>query len=110
MTSGISGVTINSSTGGEVSIAFDNGTYNLPPGAIMFYGYDYTNNKYSIVPFETSMGYREIDAGGSSGSPTLFAGSSTLTVKLRLREAETGASRGGFGTTTHAWIQFVMYD
>jgi hypothetical protein len=110
LTSGISGVTINSSTGGEVSIAFDNGTYNLPPGAIMFYGYDYTNNKYSIVPFETSMGYREIDAGGSSGSPTLFAGSSTLTVKLRLREAETGASRGGFGTTTHAWIQFVMYD
>jgi hypothetical protein len=76
----------------------------------MFYGYDYTNNKYSIVPFETSMGYREIDAGGSSGSPTLFDGSSTLTVKLRLREAETGASRGGFGTTTHAWIQFVMYD
>jgi len=110
LTSGITGVTINSSTGGEVSIAFDNTSYNLPPGAIMFYGYDYTNNKYSIVPFETSMGYREIDAGGSSGSPTLFDGSSTLTVKLRLREAETGASRGGFGTTTHAWIQFVMYD
>ena len=110
LTSGITGVTINSATGGEVSIAFDSGSYNLPPGAIMFYGYDYTNNKYSIVPMETSMGYREIDAGGSSGSPTLFDGSSTLTVKLRLREAETGASRGGFGTTTHAWIQFVMYD
>jgi len=110
LTSGITAVTINSSTGGEVSIAFDSGSYNLPPGAIMFYGYDYTNNKYSIVPFETSMGYREIAAGGSSGSPTLFDGSSTLTVKLRLREAETGASRGGFGTTTHAWVQFVMYD
>jgi len=110
LTSGITGVTINSATGGEVSITFDNGTYNLPPGSIMFYGYDYTNNKYSIVPFETSMGYREIDAGGSSGSPTLFDGSSTLTVKLRLREAETGASRGGFGTTTHAWVQFVMYN
>ena len=110
LTSGITGVTINSSSGGEVSIAFDSGSYNLPPGSIMFYGYDYTNNKYAIVPFESSMGYREIDAGGSSGSPTLFGGSSTLTVKLRLREAETGASRGGFGTTTHAWIQFVMYD
>ena len=110
LTSGISGVTVNSATGGEVSITFDNGTYNLPPGSIMFYGYDYTNNKYSIVPFETSMGYREIDAGGSSGSPTLFNGASTLIVKLRLREAETGASRGGFGTTTHAWIQFVMSD
>jgi len=110
LTSGISGVTVNSATGGEVSITFDSGTYNLPPGSIMFYGYDYTNNKYSIVPFETSMGYREIDAGGSSGSPTLFNGASTLIVKLRLREAETGASRGGFGTTTHAWIQFVMSD
>ena len=108
LTSGINSVTINSSTGGEVTIEFS--SYNLPPGAIMFYGYDYTNNKYSIVPFESSMGYREIPAGGSSGSPTLFAGSDTLQVKLRLREAETGASRGGFGTTTHAWIQFVMYD
>jgi hypothetical protein len=110
LTSGISSVTINSASGGEVTITFDNGTYNLPPGSIMFYGYDYTNNKYNIVPMETSMGYREIPAGGSSGSPTLFNGGSTLEVKLRLREAETGASRGGFGTTTHAWIQFVMYD
>jgi hypothetical protein len=76
----------------------------------MFYGYDYTNNKYQIVPMETSMGYREVPAGGSSGSPTLFNGASQVVVKLRLREAETGASRGGFGTTTHAWIQFVMYD
>jgi hypothetical protein len=40
----------------------------------------------------------------------LFNGASQVVVKLRLREAETGASRGGFGTTTHAWIQFVMYD
>jgi len=110
LTAGISSVTINSASGGEVTITFDNGSYNLPPGSIMFYGYDYTNNKYNIVPMETSMGYREIPAGGSSGSPTLFNGGSTLEVKLRLREAETGASRGGFGTTTHAWIQFVMYD
>jgi len=76
----------------------------------MFYGYDYSANKYTIVPFQTSMGFREIPAGGSSGSPTLFNGASTLEVKLRLTESETGASRGGFGTTTHAWCQFVMYD
>lgn len=107
-TSGIAGVTINSTTGGEVTVEFTG--FNLPPGSIMFYGYDYSNNKYTIVPMETSMGFREIDGGGSSGSPTLFNGTDTLEVKLRLREAETGASRGGFGTTTHAWAQFVMYD
>ena len=108
--SGINSVTINSASGGEVTIEFSSSTYNYPPGAIMFYGYDHTNNKYNVVPMETSMGYREIPAGGSSGSPTLFDGSSTVQVKLRLREAETGASRGGFGTTTHAWIQLTMYD
>ena len=108
LSAGIAGVTINSTSGGEVTVEFTG--FNLPPGSIMFYGYDYTNNKYVIVPMETSMGFREIPAGGSSGTPTLFDGSDTLEVKLRLREAETGASRGGFGTTTHAWIQFVMYD
>ena len=108
LTSGIASVTVNSTTGGEVTIEFSG--YNLPPGSIMMYGYDYTNNKYNIVPMETSMGFREIPAGGSSGSPTLFDGNDTLQVKLRLREAETGASRGGFGTTTHAWVQFVMFD
>ena len=108
LSAGIAGVTINSTSGGEVTVEFTG--FNLPPGSIMFYGYDHTNNKYVIVPMETSMGFREIPAGGSSGSPTLFDGSDTLEVKLRLREAETGASRGGFGTTTHAWIQFVMYD
>ena len=41
---------------------------------------------------------------------TEFNGSSNISLKLRLREAETGASRGGFGTTTHAWIEFVVYD
>ena len=76
----------------------------------MSYGYDYTNNKYYAVPLETTMGLREIAGGGSSGSPTLFNGSSTIALKLRLRETETGASRGGFGTTTHAWIEFVVYD
>lgn len=110
LSAGIASVTINSASGGECTITFANGTYFLPPASIMFYGYDYTNNKYQIVPMETSMGYREVPAGGTSGSPTLFDGASQVVVKLRLREAETGASRGGFGTTTHAWIQFVMYD
>ena len=75
----------------------------------MMYGYDYANNKYLVVPLETTMGLRELAGGGSSGSPTLFNGSSTIALKLRLREAETGASRS-FGTTTHAWIEFVVYD
>ena len=110
LSAGIATVTIDSSTGGECTITFANGTYFFPPTGIMFYGYDYSNNKYQIVPMETSMGFREVPAGGSSGSPTLFNGASQVVVKLRLREAETGASRGGFGTTTHAWIQFVMYD
>ena len=55
------------------------------------------------------MALREIAGGGSSGSPTFFDGGSAVVIKLRLREAETGASRS-FGTTTHAWMQFVMYD
>jgi hypothetical protein len=75
----------------------------------MMYGYVYASNKYQIVPLETSMGLREIAGGGSAGSPTLFNGAGTPAVKLRLREAETGASRS-FGTATHAWIQFVMHD
>lgn len=110
LTAGIASVTIDSASGGECTITFANGTYFYPPTGIMFYGYDYSNNKYVIVPIETSMGYREVPAGGTTGSPTLFDGASQVEVKLRLREAETGASRGGFGTTTHAWIQFVMYD
>jgi hypothetical protein len=110
LSAGISNVTINSASGGECTITFASGTYFYPPASVMFYGYDHTNNKYQIVPMETSMGFREVPAGGSSGSPTLFNGASQVVVKLRLREAETGASRGGFGTTTHAWIQFVMYD
>jgi len=39
----------------------------------------------------------------------LFNGSSSIALKLRLRETETGASRS-FGVTTHAWIEFVVYD
>jgi hypothetical protein len=107
LTAGISSVTIDSTTGGEVTIVFTGYTY--PPGSIMLYGYDRANNKYLISHLETTMGQREIPGGGTPGSPTAFDGVSNTTVKLKLRETETGASRS-FGTTTHAWIQFVMYN
>ena len=108
LTSLIQTANITSASGGDVEITFDS-SINYPPASIMIYGYDYANNKYYAVPLETSMGLRELAGGGSSGSPTLFNGSSTITLKLRLRETETGASRS-FGTTTHAWIEFVVYD
>ena len=108
LTSLIQTANITSASGGDIEITFDS-TIKYPPASIMIYGYDYANNKYYAVPLETSMGLRELAGGGSSGSPTLFNGSSTITLKLRLRETETGASRS-FGTTTHAWIEFVVYD
>lgn len=107
ISSGIASVSIDSASGGDVSISFNG--YNFPPAQILIYGYVYASNKYTITPFESTMGLREVAGGGSTGSPTLFNGASTPTIKLRLREAETGASRT-FGSTTHAWIQFVMYD
>jgi hypothetical protein len=107
LSSGISSVTIDSASGGEVTVSFTG--FRYPPGGIMLYGYDRTNNKYLISNLETTMGQREVPGGGSAGSPTAFDNVNNITVKLKLREAETGASRA-FGTTTHAWIQFVMYD
>ena len=109
LSTGISSANIDSASGGDMTILFDSGTYNYPPGSIMIYGYDYSNNKYLLSQLSTTMTLREIAGGGSSGSPTFFNGSSAVSLKLRLREAETGASRG-FGTTTHAWVQFTMYD
>jgi len=106
-TGGISSVSIDSASGGDVTVTFTG--YNFPPASIMIYGYVYASNKYQITPLESSMGLREVPGGGSAGAPSLFGGSGTPTTKLRLREAETGASRS-FGTVTHAWVQFVMYD
>lgn len=108
LTSGITSVNIDSASGGEITITFDNATYNFPPHSILMYGYDYTNNKYIISPVESTMSLREVDAKGTSGSPILFNGGSTVELRLRVREAETGASRS-FGTITHAWVQFVMF-
>jgi len=107
-TIGIGSTNIDSATGGEVTITFDSGIYNYPPLSVIMYGYDYTNNNYVISPLESTMTKRTVLAGGTSGSPTLFDGADTVEVQLRLREAETAASRGGFGTVTHAWIQFVL--
>lgn len=107
-TSGISQTTIESSSGGEIALRFDPNKYNTPPYSVTFYGYDYTNNKYIVVPLETSVGLREVAAGGTSGSPALFDGTEEVVLRLRVRESETGASRGGFGTVTHAWIKIVI--
>jgi len=104
----ISSVSIDSASGGDITVNFDS-SINYPPASIMIYGYDYTNNVYKVVPLETTMALRQIAGGGSSGSPTLFNGSSNIALKLRLREAESGATRV-FGTVTHAWIEFVVYD
>lgn len=109
VSAGINSVNIESTTGGEVTITFNPSIYRFPPSAVIMYGYDYTNNKYWAVPLETSMGLREIAGGGTSGNPTIFDGNGTVELRLRLRETETGAVRGGFGTTTHAWIIFTMF-
>ena len=107
-TGGITGAVIESATGGAVRITFDNTSYNYPPTSIIFYGYDYTNHKYVIVPLDTSTGLREVSAGGVQGAPTLFDGGDTVEIRLIMREADTGSSRGDFGTATHAWAQFVL--
>lgn len=109
LSSGITSISIDSASGGDITITFDS-AYKYPPASIMLYGYVYASNKYVVSNLETTMGLREIPGGGSAGSPTMFDGSTTpVTLKLRLRETETGASRS-FGTATHAWIQMVMYD
>jgi hypothetical protein len=109
ISAGINSVVIDSPSSGDVTITFNSAAYNYPPSAVMLYGYDYTNNKYLMSHLETTMALREIAGGGVSGSPTVFEGESTSVIRLRLREAETGASRS-FGTTTHAWVRMVMYN
>ena len=80
--------------------------YTTPPLSLMFYGYVYSQNKYIMNTLgSTGTALREIPGGGSSGSPTAFGSFSSLSI--RAREAETGAGRS-FGTTTHAWVRFVM--
>ena len=111
-TSGITSINIDSASSGDITINFDSSSYNYPPASVLMYGYDYTNNKYNIVPLETTMTVREIAGGGTSGSPTLFNGASAVSVSVRMSENETGASKGsGFPPSpTHAWVQVTMYD
>jgi len=112
LTSLIGSVNIDSASGGEITVTFDS-SINYPPASMAIYGYNYDANTYEMSASNPGdMSLKQIAGGGSSGSPTLFNGSSTIALKLRVREAETGASRtSGFGTsTTHAWIQFVVYD
>jgi hypothetical protein len=106
LTTGIANVVVQAA--GDVTITFSTSFY-YPPASVMMYGYNYTANKYLVSQLETTMGLREVPGGGVTGNPTAFEGTTPQVLRLRLREVETGASRG-FGTTTHAWIQFVMYD
>jgi len=106
LTAGIAEVVVQAA--GDVTITFGTSFY-YPPASVMIYGYNYTANKYLVSHLETTMGLREVPGGGIAGNPTAFDGAGPPVLRLRLREVETGASRG-FGTTAHAWIQFVMYD
>jgi len=102
--SGVSSVSIDSATGGDLTVNFTG--YTTPPLSMMMYGYVYSQNKYSMNTLgSTGTTLREIPGGGSSGSPTAFGSFSSL--KIRVSESETGAARS-FGTTTHAWVRFVM--
>jgi len=103
-TSGVS-ATILSATGGDVEISFSGASY--PPSSILIYGYAHTANQYVIMPLSTDITTRVVDAGGTSGSPTAFGSFSSTDLTLKLRENDTGSSRG-FGTTTHAWIMFTL--
>lgn len=103
-TSGVS-ATIVSATGGDIEVTFDG--YTFPPAGVLIYGYSYATNEYNMTPLNKDITTRKISGGGSSGNPTAFGAMGSLTLTLKLREAETGASRS-FGTPTHAWVMFTM--
>ena len=102
-TSGISSVSIDSASGGDITI--NTTGYSYPPANIIYYGYQYASNKYNVLNMNKDVTLREVPGGGSAGSPTAFGSFSNM--KIKCAEAETGASRS-FGTTTHAWVRFVM--
>ena len=103
-TSGVS-ATIVSTTGGDIEVTFSG--YTFPPAGVLIYGYVRATNEYNITPLNKDITTRKIAGGGSAGSPTAFGAMGSLTLTLKLREAETGASRS-FGTPTHAWVMFTM--
>jgi hypothetical protein len=102
-TSGISGVTIDSAVGGDITITFTG--YNYAPASVIIYGYNHVANKYNIVPLNKDITLREVPGGGSSGSPTAFGSFSSF--KMKAAESDTSSSRT-FGVGTHCWIQMVM--
>ena len=101
--SGISSVSIDSASGGDITINFTG--YSYPPASLTLYGYVYAQNKYTMMPLNKDITLREIPGGGSSGSPTAFG--SFGSIKIKASEGDSGASRS-FGTVTHAWVQVVM--
>ena len=108
VTAGINATTITSGTGAEIEVQFTG--FDYPPVAIMAHGYQYASNKYSMNAVSGDWTTRTVDGGGSSGSPTAFGSfSSDANVDLKVSEGITGASRS-FGTSTHAWLTFVMAE
>ena len=103
-TTGVS-ATILSTTGGDVEITFSGHSY--PPANILIYGYARTSNQYVIMPLEQRYYNSYSSRWWSAGSSTAFGSLVHSVVTLKLREADTGASRS-FGTDTHAWIVFTM--
>ena len=101
--SGISSVSIDSASGGDITINFTG--YSYPPASLTLYGYVYASNKYTMNPLNKDITLREIPGGGSTGSPTAFG--SFGSIKIKAAESDSGASRS-FGTVTHAWVQVVM--
>ena len=107
-TAGISATSVTSAAGAEIEVQFTG--FDYPPIAIMAHGYQYASNKYSMNAISGDWTTRTVDGGGSSGSPTAFGAFSTdANVDLKVTEGITGASRS-FGTSTHAWITFVMAE
>ena len=107
-TAGINATTVTSDSGAEIEVQFTG--FDYPPVAIMAHGYNYAANKYNFNAVSGDWTTRTVDGGGSSGSPTAFGSfSSDANVDLKVTEGITGASRS-FGTSTHAWITFVMAE
>ena len=104
-TSGISSTNIVD-TSGDVEVVFTG--YSYPPSNVIIYGYSRSTNEYNIMPLNKDITTRKIAGGGSAGSPTAHGSLGSNKLTLKLREAETGASRS-FGETTHAWIHFILY-
>ena len=104
-TSGISSTNIVSSTGGDVEIVFTG--YSYPPSNILIYGYNASPDTYVIMPLNKDISTRQVEGSASGGSPTSHGSLGSSKITLKLREADTGASRD-FGTTTHAWLHFTM--